>query len=231
MFTVEQFSSDGRDALQQAFEFGLLGPGSVEAHIHHAICYADVASQVGALVDGRVADLGSGGGLPGLVLAEAWVNATFVLIDAAERRCAFLQASVEEMGIEDRVTVRRGRAEELGHAGDLRGTFDLVVARSFGPPPVLAECAAPLLKVGGWMIVSEPPSQEATELRWPSDGLELLGFRSPVAVQSDRHFVALEKVAETNDRYPRRVGIPAKRPLFPIVDPTSTHSSSTAAPQ
>ena len=218
MFTSKAFSAGGRAALQQAFDFGLLGPGSVEAHITHALGYDEVAVQVGAETAGRVADLGSGGGLPGLVLAEAWPKASFVLIDAAERRCAFLAASVEDMQLESRVSVRRGRAEELGHAEDLRSTFDLVVARSFGPPPVLAECAAPLLKVGGWMIVSEPPSIEATERRWPELGLGLLGFSGPTPVKSERHFVAVQKIAETEDRYPRRVGVPGKRPLFPILD-------------
>ena len=218
MFTSKDFSVLGRAALQQAYDFGLLGPGSVEAHIDHALGYGDVANQVGALTTGRVADLGSGGGLPGLVLAEAWPESNFVLIDAAERRCAFLSASVEDMGIGERVTVRRGRAEELGHAADLRSTFEVVVARSFGPPPVLAECAAPLLKLGGWMIVSEPPSSEATEQRWPEEGLALLGFSGPTPVKSDRHFVAIQKIAETEDRYPRRVGVPGKRPLFPIID-------------
>jgi 16S rRNA (guanine527-N7)-methyltransferase len=218
VFTSENFSVMGRAALQQAFDFGLLGPGSVEAHISHALGYSDVAGQVGALTVGRVADLGSGGGLPGLVLAEAWPEANLVLIDAAERRCAFLSTSVEDMGLEHRVSVRRGRAEELGHAEDLRSSFDLVVARSFGPPPVLAECAAPLLKIGGWMIVSEPPSLEATEQRWPEQGLGILGFSGSTPVKSGRHFVAIQKVESTEDRYPRRVGVPGKRPLFPILD-------------
>jgi 16S rRNA (guanine527-N7)-methyltransferase len=218
VFRSEEFSALGRAALQQAFDFGLLGPGSVEAHISHALGYDQVARRVEACLDGRVADLGSGGGLPGLVLAEAWPESTFVLIDAAERRCEFLTSSVISMDLVDRVTVRRGRAEELGHAEDLRSTFDLVVARSFGPPPVLAECAAPLLRVGGWMIVSEPPSVEATGQRWPEMGLSLLGFSSPTPVTLDRHFVAVQKVGETDGRYPRRVGVPGKRPLFPIVD-------------
>ena len=218
MFSVEDFSPEGRASLDQAFDLGLLGPGEVAAHIRHALGYVEAAHQVGAGSDGRVADLGSGGGLPGLVLAEAWTTASFVLIDAAERRCAFLTESVERMGLPTRVAVRRGRAEELAHEEDLRETFDMVVARSFGPPSVLAECAAPLLKVGGWLLVSEPPSTEATERRWPSFGLELLGLGAPRLIQAERHFVAIEKVTATEDRFPRRVGIPAKRPLFPILD-------------
>ncbi|MEI6700524.1 MAG: RsmG family class I SAM-dependent methyltransferase [Actinomycetota bacterium] len=221
MFSAEEFSPEGRAALDQAFALGLLGPGDVIAHIRHAIGYLEAANKVGARTDGRVADLGSGGGLPGLVLAEAWKDATFVLIDAAERRCAFLADSVEHMGLASRVAVRRGRAEALAHEGDLRETFDIVVARSFGPPPVLAECAAPLLKVGGWLVVSEPPSTEATERRWPITGLELLGFGAPMLIQTDRHFVAIEKVGETSERYPRRIGIPSKRPLFPVLETTT----------
>ncbi len=218
MFSVEQFSPEGRAALDQAFDLGLLGPGDVTAHIQHALGYLEAAHQVGARSDGRIADLGSGGGLPGLVVAEAWTDATFVLIDAAERRCAFLAESVERMGLASRIAVRRGRAEALAHEEDLRETFDLVVARSFGPPPVLAECAAPLLKIGGWLIVSEPPSTEVTERRWPIAGLELLGLGAPMSIRGNRHFVAIQKVGQTADRFPRRVGIPSKRPIFPVLD-------------
>jgi 16S rRNA (guanine527-N7)-methyltransferase len=146
------------------------------------------------------------------------MDAAFSLIDAAERRCAFLSESVDACGVGDRVAVIRGRAEELGHEETLRGSFDLVVARSFGAPPVLAECAAPLLKVGGWLIVSEPPSLEATLRRWPTEGLALLGMGPVQPMELEHHFVAVQKIAPTDDRYPRRVGIPAKRPLFPTVD-------------
>lgn len=204
--------------LTRAFDLGLLGPGSVEAHIHHAAGYHEVWEAIGRPDRSSVADLGSGGGLPGLVLAEAWGDSRFSLIDAAERRCAFLQDSVTSCGLEDRVAVVRGRAEELGHRGDLRESFSLVVARSFGAPPVLAECAAPLLRVGGWLIVSEPPDLDATRRRWPADGLATLGFGPIQAVTVDHHYVAVQKLRPLDPRFPRRVGVPAKRPLFPVVD-------------
>ena len=218
MSEVEGLSPAGRSALTRAFDLGLLGPGSVVAHIRHALDYDAVWRLIGAPPRSRVADLGSGGGLPGLVLAEQWVDASFSLIDAAERRCLFLSESVAACGLGDRVSVIRGRAEELGHDGSLRGTYDLVVARSFGAPPVLAECAAPLLAVGGWLIVSEPPSLEATLRRWPTEGLALLGLGPVQPIELEHHFVAVQKISPTDDRYPRRVGIPAKRPLFPTVD-------------
>lgn len=200
--------------LQESYDLGLLGPGPIVDQVRHAGGFATVAAEVGADLEGWIADLGSGGGIPGLVLAELWPTAHLVLLDAAERRCAFLERAVEAAGWTGRVEVQRGRAEELGRLEALRGRFTVVVARSFGPPGVTAECAAPLLAPGGWLIVSEPPEQERTEQRWPSAGLAELGF-SPAEVHATPHrFVALQLQSPCGDRYPRRVGIPTKRPLF-----------------
>jgi 16S rRNA (guanine527-N7)-methyltransferase len=104
------------------------------------------------------------------------------------------------------------RAEEAGHRPVLRGSMDLVVARSFGPPAVTAECASPFLRVGGWLVVSEPPS--APQDRWPDGGLAELGLRNGGAVHSDRSFKTLVQDRPCPDRYARRNGVPAKRPLF-----------------
>lgn len=157
----------------------------------------------------RGVDLGSGGGVPGLVLAVAlpWVH--WLLVDSMQRRTTILDEAVVRLGLEDRVTVWCGRAEELGHAPEVRYSADLVVARSFGPPAVTAECAAPLLRMGGHLMVSEPP--ESSGARWPPMELGELGLE-PVGV--DLGVMVMVKVAETPDHYPRRVGIPAKRPLF-----------------
>jgi len=89
---------------------------------------------------GPYLDLGSGGGLPGLVLGDLWPDCRFTLVDAGERRCDFLRSAVERCHFSDRFTVLHGRAEALGHEAALRGAFDGVVARSFGhqvsPPSV-----------------------------------------------------------------------------------------------
>ncbi len=103
------------------------------------------------------------------------------------------------------------RAEDAARRADLRAAFDLVVVRSFGPPAVTAECGAPFLEVGGRMVVAEPPDQEP---RWPADGLAQLGLAPGRRVTEPSAFQVLEQVAPCPDRYPRRVGIPAKRPLF-----------------
>src|SRR5690606_17211507 len=124
---------------------------------------------------GRVLDLGSGGGVPGLVLAVRRPDLDVVLLDAMSRRCTFLEAAAAELGLAGRVRVVCERAEVAARDPELRGTFDVVVARSFAAPPVTAECAAGFLRVGGRLLVSEPPDHTGEE-RWPAAPLDELGL-------------------------------------------------------
>lgn len=198
-----------RKWLEQSREYGFLGPGPVDDHIEHALGFADVVGEAPE----AIVDLGSGGGVPGLVLAALWPRASFVLLDSNERRTGFLREAVTDLGWEGRVDVMRLRAEVAGREDVLRGRFPLVVARSFGAPPVAAECAAPLLRVGGRFVVSEPPSEE--QPRWPEDGLALLGLRlSARAEARGAGYVLLTQHEACPERYPRREGIPGKRPLW-----------------
>lgn len=159
------------------------------------------------------AELGSGGGLPGLPLALSFPSSSWVLIDANGRRAAFLREAVVELELQDRVRVRAERAEVTGRDGGLRGRLDVVVARGFGPPAVVAECAAPLLATGGRVVVSEPPG--GAPGRWPAAGLRLLGLAPGLSVvAAGAAFQVLERVGECDERYPRRTGVPGKRPLF-----------------
>jgi 16S rRNA (guanine527-N7)-methyltransferase len=195
------------DALERARRLGVLGPGPVDAHVAHSVGFltALVALPAGSLV----VDLGSGGGVPGLVVAEARPDLRLVLLDAMEKRTALLNDAVAAMGVTDRVRVVTGRAELLGRDPDLRGAADAVTARSFGPPAATAECAAPLLQVGGLLVVSEPPTGPD---RWPVDHLAQLGLEpSDVTVDGMK---LLRQMSLCPDQYPRRDGLPAKRPLF-----------------
>jgi 16S rRNA (guanine527-N7)-methyltransferase len=163
-----------------------------------------------------VADLGSGGGVPGLVLGLGWSAGAFALVEANHRRAHFLRGAVHALGLEERVQVVEERAEHVGRDPEYRNTFDAVVARSFGSPAVTAECAAPLLKVGAWLVVSEPPGSEtsADHDRWPSASLARLGMEGfGTAVHRYRYHL-LRQVAPCPAAYPRRNGVPAKRPLF-----------------
>jgi 16S rRNA (guanine527-N7)-methyltransferase len=202
--------------LDRGQQLGFLGPGPVESHVTHALGFAEPSA---VPVPARFLDLGSGGGVPGLVLAVlAWPSASAVLLDATERRCAFLQESVEALSLTSRVTVHRARAEEAGRDQSFRGTFDLVVARSFAPPPVTAECAAPFLQVHGLLVVSEPPtpapSSDTAASRWPPASLAQLGLEPSTTWSTPFAFQSLVQSAPCPPRYPRRTGVPAKRPLF-----------------
>jgi len=163
---------------------------------------------------GRVLDLGSGGGLPGLVLATYRPELELTLLEARQRACRFLREAVATLALET-VTVVEARAEDAARRPDLRESFDAVVARSFGPPAVTAECSVGFLRVGGRLVVSEPPADEVSGgVRWPAGPLADLGFGPPeAAALPGASFVVVEKTG-TDDRWPRRVGIPAKRPLW-----------------
>ena len=191
--------------LERARRLGFLGPGPVEDHVRHA------AGFLAALADtsGIVIDLGSGGGIPGLVIAVARPELQVVLVDATAKRCRFLDEACQQLGLSAEVVEMR--AEELGR-GPRRGTADAVTARSFGPPAVTAECSAPLLRVGGILVVSEPP--DPTPARWPAGPLADLGMEIGYRSATSPVFQVLRQVDRSPAAFPRGVGVPAKRRLF-----------------
>jgi 16S rRNA (guanine527-N7)-methyltransferase len=198
---------DALAVLEDARARGFLGPGPVVEHWRHAEAYRWALDRRPE----RALDLGSGGGVPGLVLALAWPDTRWTLLDAGQQRTVFLGGAVVRLGLKGRVDVVRGRAEELAHEPGLRSKFGLVVARSFGPPAVTAECGAAFLTLGGTLLVSEPPGGRA---RWPASGLAALGLRDEglgCAAPAIRRLVAANPCPAT---YPRRTGVPSKRPLF-----------------
>jgi 16S rRNA (guanine527-N7)-methyltransferase len=201
--------------LQRSAELDFLGTMPIDDQIHHALGFVWTVEDELGNSPRSVVDLGTGGGLPGLVLIACWPDASFVLLDANQRRTDFLAEEIEQSGQGDRVSVVRARAEEAGRADELRERAELVVARSFGAPATTAECASPLVAVGGRVVVSEPPAEGIAD-RWDPEGLAQLGLeRSGSHRYRDRFgYQVLLKVGLCEDRYPRRVGVPAKRPLF-----------------
>lgn len=199
------------EVLGEAQQLGAIGPAPLDQHVAHADGFLVAAGQLPAAV--RLLDLGSGGGLPGLVLAARLPEARGVLLDGRVERARLLEGFVERLGWSDRIEVVGRRAEEAGR-GPLRGSFDLVVARGFARPGVTAECGAPFLRVGGRLIVSEPPAEGGAPDRWPAAPCALLGLGAASFPPAPWSFAVLRQDRPCPDRYPRRVGIPGKRPLF-----------------
>jgi 16S rRNA (guanine527-N7)-methyltransferase len=109
--------------------------------------------------------------------------------------------------------VVQARAELVGRAEEHRGRHAVVVARGFGPPATTAECAAPLLRVGGVALISDPPAPDRS-VRWPSDALATLGLRIEELRVGPPAVAELRSVAPCPARFPRRDGVPRRRPLW-----------------
>ena len=205
------------ELLTEARALGFLGPGPLDPQVRHAQGFTAIARRLSAPGSAQLVDLGSGGGLPGLVVATEWPDASVALLEANGRRAAFLRRAVERLDLEGRVSVLEERAEVSGREPGLRGHFDGVLARSFGRPAVLAECAAPLLRVEGWLLVSEPPRsdpQDGQDARWPAEPLRQLGLEPAEVIHEGFEYRTLRQREPCPDRFPRRNGVPAKKPLF-----------------
>jgi 16S rRNA (guanine527-N7)-methyltransferase len=204
-------------ALEDARRHGFLGPGPVGEQVAHAVAFAELLEHAG-VGPADFLDLGSGGGVPGLILAARWVGNAATLLDGSERRMAFLRRTIAGLGWESRVSVAEGRAESLARTRELRAAFSLVVSRSFATPAVTAEIGGAFLQPGGVLAVSEPAVREDQVLvrrRWPSDSLAELGLGPAELSQGAGAGVAiLRRLDAVAERWPRGVGTPTKRPLW-----------------
>lgn len=182
-------------ALAEARALGFLGPGPLEAHVASADAFAEA---LGPLV-GRALDLGSGGGVPGLLLAARYPEVRWTLLDRRRRRTSFLARAVAGLGWVGRVEVLRAPAEEAAHDPTRRERYALVTARSFGAPAITAELGVGFLTPDGRLAVAEPPEPDAG--RWPQAGLDQLGLVRTVG--EHRSVVVLQRVGPLDPRTPR----------------------------
>ncbi|HET6649943.1 MAG TPA: RsmG family class I SAM-dependent methyltransferase, partial [Candidatus Limnocylindria bacterium] len=165
----------------------------------------------------RALDLGSGGGVPGLVLALARPTISWTLVDSVGKKADALTAFADGLGLRN-VTVLAARAETLGRDAEHRERHDLVTARACAPLPVLAEYAVPLLAVNGSLLAWKG-RLTAEELAAGSAAAAELGGSPPdvrpagLEALGDHRFVLVRKQRPTPSRYPRRPGEPARRPL------------------
>jgi 16S rRNA (guanine527-N7)-methyltransferase len=163
-------------------------------------------------------DVGSGAGLPGLPLAIALPGVVTTLLDSSAKRTAFLRKMAADLGL-DNVRVVCARAEDAGRQPEYREMFDFAVARAVAPLPTLVEYALPFIKTGGRFIAQRGPlaDQETAEAAKAIDELsgrlaEVIKVKVPF-LDAARRLVVIEKSGPTPDRYPRRCGVPLKRPI------------------
>ncbi len=155
------------ETLRQAQRFGFFGDRAIDEAVAHAEQYVTVIGDR----SGRLLDLGSGGGLPGLVVADARPDLEIVLLDRRQKRTDFLERAVRRLGFEQ-VSVACRDAEEVVRAVDdgVDPGFDIVTARGFGPPEFTLRTAAGCVRPGGCIVISEPPTGD----RWPAELLDEL---------------------------------------------------------
>lgn len=158
------------ETLRDAQRFGFFGARPVEEAAEHSRAFVDAIGTPPA--GARLIDLGSGGGLPGLVLADACPHIAITLVDRREKRTDFLRRAATRLGF-DHVEVVSGDAEQVTQqveAGEL-APFDIVTARGFGPPHVTLAFAVALMAPDGKVVISEPPEGD----RWSDAQLHDLG--------------------------------------------------------
>ncbi|MDQ4041740.1 MAG: 16S rRNA (guanine(527)-N(7))-methyltransferase RsmG [Actinomycetota bacterium] len=185
---------------------------ALDAHVADSLVALELPYVRGARA---VADLGAGPGFPGLALAAALPQARVWAVESAGRKCDYLHRAVAAAGLGN-VEVVHARAEEW-HDG--LGRCDLVTARALAALPVVAEYAAPLLQPEG-VLVAWKGRRDAAEEADAAAAARALGLEveevlrvEPFAGARDRHLHVLRKTSPTPDRFPRRAGMAAKRPL------------------
>lgn len=163
-------------------------------------------------------DVGSGAGFPGLPLKIALSNIQLTLLESTAKKTAFLQHIVDTLRLTG-VTVLTARAEEVGHQAAHHEQYDVAVARAVSALPVLVEYTLPLVKVGG-VLIAQKGQSPTEEIEAAANALDILGGEVsqvlPVEIpglEEVRHLIIIQKIEHTPPKYPRRPGIPAKRPL------------------
>lgn len=165
-----------------------------------------------------VIDIGTGAGFPGIPLKIVYPHLQFVLLDSLQKRIKFLQAVIEELGLEDIKTLH-GRAEDYAKKAEYREQFDICVSRAVANLSSLSEYCIPYIRVGG-IFISYKSGEVDDEVKQSEKAVKILGgkiheiikFKLP-GTEIRRSFVKIEKVEQTKKKYPRKAGLPVKEPL------------------
>ena len=190
-----------------------------ELHFLDSLAGAPVISSEAEKSDVSVIDIGSGAGFPGVPLKIAFPGIRLTLVDSVDKKLAFLRELGVKLKFDDMsYRVVHSRAEDLGRDSAYRESFDFAVMRAVASLPVLLEYALPFLKIGGKLLAYKGPGAD-DELELSGNALKVLGgkiveikkFSLPGG--ASRTLIVVEKISATPERYPRKAGTPAKKPL------------------
>ena len=204
---LERIAAYGALLLEANRRFNLTGAKSPDELLPHLI---DSLS-IGPYVRGRYVDVGSGGGLPAIPVALA-TGVEPTLVEAVTKKAVFLRSALHELGLPGQVLC--DRAEAAGRDPVLRESFDSATARAVSSAPTVAELLLPLLRMGGVAVVQRG-AMETREREALADAAPMLGGRlvEEHRLDGERRILIIRKEGPTPDRFPRRAGIPEKRPL------------------
>lgn len=215
MLTDDQLVSL-EEAWTPARAAGVIGTASIEMLVEHTVWFARaVCSSFSTEFDefhGRIVDVGTGAGLPGVILAALLPHAELRLVDASERRLDHARRAVRALGVAGRVEVVHGRGDELARDVAWRGAHDVAVARLLADPAETVEQLVPLVRPGGAVVVA---TAEAATARWDALPVAELPTSTVTWSQSpDARFASLRILASTPSAFPRRERKRRQAPLF-----------------
>ncbi len=184
----------------------------VKRHVLDSLSLIEVIEARPSVKEGarpKLIDIGSGAGLPGLILAIALKGMNVVLLDSTKKKVDFLQATIASLALQDRVTALAARAEDLVREPGNREKFDLVTCRAVGHLRIVAELSLPFLRVGGAVLCQKTSKQATSELEQAFDHIKQLGGVCDVHVpaiqtgETEHCVIKIEKKSRTKPLYPR----------------------------
>ena len=187
-------------------------------HFLDSLTVAPITSQLKKQGDFNLIDVGTGAGLPGIPLKIIMPEIKLVLLEATTKKAGFLHHIKSKLGLNN-IEIIVGRAEAIAHEAQYREKFDLVLSRAVASLPTLVELTLPFCAIGGKFVAQKKGNvdlevqQAARAIKLLGGNLQKVGKVGLEEFTDERWLVVIDKVLPTPQQYPRRPGIPAKRPL------------------